>query len=124
MKFKFNWRKMGRKLVEIYIENLFVNEYDVAKKCFKKHGSEKTPFHASLFGNGLNQFYIDLVWNCPSEDHTIYGIYSCLTWTSFDETLLVKLSGMWKYIYLLTKVVCLRFGVILSSPKPQHLAHS
>jgi len=97
-------KKDGMQIGKKCIENLFVE-----KKCLKKHGSGKTPFHASLFGNGLNQIYIDLVSNCPSDDHTIYGIYSCLTETNFDETLLVKLSAMWKYIYLLRKVVCLCF---------------
>lgn len=38
----------------------FVCEYNVEKKCFKKHGSakKKTPFHASLFGNGLNEIIL------------------------------------------------------------------
>ncbi len=49
------------------------------KNVLKNMDLKKTPFHTSLFGNGLNQIYIDLVSNCPSDDHTIYGIYSCLT---------------------------------------------
>jgi len=61
------------------IENLFVNIM-LKKKVLKNMDlQKKTPFHASLFGNGLNEIYIDLVSNCPNDDHTIYGIYSCLT---------------------------------------------
>jgi hypothetical protein len=38
------------------IENPFVNMV-LKKKLLKKHKSKKTPFHASMFGNGLSKFF-------------------------------------------------------------------
>jgi hypothetical protein len=38
------------------IQNILVNMVLEKKKKFKRHKFEKTCFHASSFGNGLNKF--------------------------------------------------------------------
>jgi len=45
---------MGCKLVERYSKSSY--ECGIGKKTLKKHKFEKTPFHDSSFGNGLNKF--------------------------------------------------------------------
>jgi len=113
------------------IETLFVNIM-LKKNVLKNMDLEKTPFHTSLFGNGLNQIYIDLVSNCPSDDHNLIyksnigGVCLCgqcledssshcpfLRNNSFEHTE----QGILNCFSFWPPGVCLHWG---GSPKPRH----